>query len=230
MFRNEVNQGAQYSRNRGVAEARGELIAFVDDDDEWLTTKLERQAAFLSNASENTGLLYTWADTVTEDGFILHNYRETQRGKPLYALLNACFIPSPTVVVRHSVLEQVGCFDEALHSCQDWDMWTRITNAGYDVDVVPEVLALHHKHRGASIGTSPRSLQGFFQYYSKHALLYKRMGMTRNLSEKYRGLAQQARRVDDRELAKAALRCSVNFWKGNWKAWVQFAQAYAGMQ
>lgn len=227
-IRNRENCGAQYSRNRGVTESKGELVAFVDDDDEWLPRKLERQTAIFASATEQLGLVYAWADSVDENGLILHQYRAAYRGNVLKDLINNCFIPSPTVVVRRAALERTGGFDESLPSCQDWDMWTRIAEAGYELDVAEEVLALHHKHERASIGTSPRSPLGFYRFYGKHADLYKRMGMKNNLSEKYRGLAHLAILAGDCKLAGVALHCSVALWKGNWKAWVRLSQFLIG--
>ena len=107
-------------------------------------------------------------------------------------------------------------------------MWTRIVEAGYNIDVAKEVLALHLKHGRASIGTSHRSLEGYLRFYAKHTALYKRMGLTKDLSEKYRGLAYQANGQTDRELAGKALHCSIALWKGNWKAWVRYVQFLLG--
>jgi glycosyltransferase involved in cell wall biosynthesis len=216
--------GAQRSRNVGIQESGGAFLAFVDDDDEWMPQKLERQAALLANAPDRVGLVYAWADTVKQDGTPGHPYRSAQRGDVLKTLLDVCFIPSPTVVVRRTALEESGGFDESLPSCQDWDMWTRVVQAGYGIDVVEEVLARHHKHGRASIGTSPSSLDGFMRYYAKHAHLYRQEGMARNLSEKYRGLADEAARAGDRTLTQAALRLSLEYWNGNWKAMVRYAQ------
>ena len=223
-FRNPRNMGAQFSRNRGVYEARHDWIAFVDDDDEWLPEKLEKQAALLASSPGSVGLVYSWADGVLEDGSVKHRYRSSHRGPVLEALLDACFIPSPTVVIRRSALEKAGSFDESLPSCQDWDMWTRVAAAGFAVDLAEEVLAIHHRHGKPSIGASPRSLQGFCMYYEKHAPLYARARMMRNLSEKYRSLAFQAAGTGDRDLAGLALRKAVaaNIW--NWKAWVRSLQ------
>lgn len=220
-IRNARNRGAQYSRNCGVEAATGTWLAFVDDDDEWLPRKLERQAQALADAPAQVGLIYAWADAVGADGAPLHTYRSGLRGALMKELCEGCFIPSPTVVVRRAALEKAGKFDEILTSCQDWDMWLRVAEAGYDIEVVPEVLALHHKHGGPSIGTSPRSLLGYYRFYQKHETLYRQMGLRRYLSEKYRGLAHQASRAGDRFLAGKALGRSLALWKGNWKAWVR---------
>ena len=227
-LRNDKNRGAQYSRNRGIAESTGKLIAFVDDDDEWLPEKLERQAAIFKAGSERLGLVYSWADAVGENGTVLHQYRAVHRGDTLAELLDTCFIPSPTVVIPRLTIQNVGEFDESLPSCQDWDMWVRIIEAGYDIDVAKEVLALHHKHGRASIGTSNRSLDGFFQFYTKHRKLYIKMRMSKDLSEKFRWLAYQATQINNHELTGKSLRFSVSLWRRNLKAWIRFGQFTLG--
>lgn len=228
-IRNPENRGAQHSRNRGVTESTGELVAFVDDDDEWLEHKLERQGHLFERASRRLGLVYSWADAVDEAGTVVHRYRATHRGDVLVPLLDTCFLPSPTIVVTRQALREIGGFDEEMRSCQDWDTWTRIVAAGYEVDVAAEVLAINHKHGRASVGTSPRRLEGFARYYGKHAELYERAGLMRSLSEKYRGLAHDAARLGHRVMATEALQRSVSAWPWNWKAWVRYAQLRLGV-
>ncbi len=223
-LRNDENRGAQYSRNRGVAESKGELIAFVDDDDEWLPRKLELQARVFGSAPEQVGLVYAWADAVAEDGTTVHRYRASHSGNVVRELIDSCFIPSPTVVVRRAALQKAGTFDESLPSCQDWDMWTRLVHAGYEIDVAKEVLALHHKHPGPSIGSSPRSIDGYGSYYAKHATIYAEMRMEKNLSEKHRALAHRAMWSGNSNAARRALRRSISLWPLNWKAWVRYGQ------
>ena len=57
-FRHEKNKGASAARNTGIKHAKGELIAFLDDDDEWISTKLEKQVPFLQSLPESFGMVY----------------------------------------------------------------------------------------------------------------------------------------------------------------------------
>lgn len=165
---NDTNRGAPHSRNRGIRLAKYDLIALVDDDDEWLPEKLTRQVELFRVSSENVGIVYTWTDSVNERGEVVHCYRSEIEGNALKEILKECFIPSPSVMVRKNAIEEAGLFDEAFPSCQDWDMWTRVLATGNSCAVIREVLTIYRKHQGESIGLSLKARQGYLKYYKKH--------------------------------------------------------------
>ena len=172
-MRNTQNQGAPYSRNRGIDEAKGSLIALVDDDDEWMPDKLSLQHALFEKGDDRLGLVYTWTKAM-KNGKVVHQYDSEYCGNSLRELLLECFIPSPSVMVKKQALTDAGCFDTALPSCQDWDMWTRILAKGYTCAVVKSFETLYHKHDGETIGSSPHASKGYELYYQKHMSLYKK--------------------------------------------------------
>lgn len=176
-FQNKVNSGAPTSRNVGIKNAKYELVALVDDDDEWLPQKLEKQ---LESFTDEVGLSYTWTDAVNGEN-IVHRYRSEIVGDVRKDLLKECFIPSPSVLIRKSILVELGGFDPSLPSCQDWDMWTRISLSGHLFTVVKEVLTIYHKHDGESIGLSKRAKEGYFLYYKKHFFEFIKTGNWRQI-------------------------------------------------
>jgi glycosyltransferase involved in cell wall biosynthesis len=165
---NEKNSGAPHSRNRGIKLAKGHFIALVDDDDEWFSTKLEKQIECFDKGGSDLGLVYTWAEVVNEDKEKIGVNNEVVSGDGRSNIANRCFICSPSVMLTKNALVSSGLFDESFPSCQDWDMWTRVLFNGFTCDVVKEPLVYYYKHSGPSIGTSPRSLLGFRKYYGKH--------------------------------------------------------------
>jgi len=167
-LRNSENKGAPYSRNKGIKETKYDLIALVDDDDEWLPKKLEKQFEIFKSNNENLGLVYTWTNAIDEDGNIVYKYRNEIEGNPKKEILKECFIPSPSVMVKKKAIIDAGLFDEKMPSCQDWDMWTRIIMKGYDVKVIKEVLTIYHKHGRESIGLSKKAKDGYKMFYKKH--------------------------------------------------------------
>ncbi len=162
------NRGAPHSRNIGIKEAKYDLIALVDDDDEWLPTKLEKQVDIFKNSDEKVGLVYTWTDVMDENRTIIHNYRSKIEGNAKKEILRECFIPSPSVMVRKKAIVEAGLFDEQFPSCQDWDMWTRIIMKGYEVKVLKDVVTIYHKHNNGNIGLSNNAKLGYKMYYKKN--------------------------------------------------------------
>ena len=139
-------RGAAAARNMGIAGARGQWIAFLDADDEWLPAKLEKQTAAISATPEAT-FVFCASEEFSFDG---QSLGDTFRGWPVTAgreawkaLLACNFVATPTVVARRALLVQLGGFDETLKVAEDQDMWIRLTLAGPPV-YVPENLARVH--------------------------------------------------------------------------------------
>lgn len=166
----ENNSGAPHARNVGIQLAKNEWLALVDDDDEWLPEKLEKQWEVVSNSTKQVGLIYTW--TKAQGGAGQESYLSTHSitGDARRAILRTNFIMSASVLVRKAAIEDAGLFDELLPSCQDWDMWTRIFINGYHCAVVPEILTIYHRHGGESIGLSIRAKHGYKLFLDKHFL------------------------------------------------------------
>ncbi len=166
-IRQAINQGAPAARNRGIREARGEYIGLLDDDDEYLTDKVKLQVEkFQSNP--RLGLIYGGFKVIREtsdkepvDKLPKH------RGNIKKALLTNCVIGSPTVLVRKEAFKKVGDFDTKLKSCQDWDMWYRISKQ-YPIDYVNEVVARYYLHDSDQITTNwSRKVQGAKRIFKK---------------------------------------------------------------
>lgn len=169
-LRNDINKGAPYSRNRGILESRYDLIALVDDDDEWLPSKLGKQVQIFAANDQSLGLVYTWTDAVDANDSVVHQYRSELAGYLKKEILCECFIPSPSVMVRKEAILAAGLFDESFPSCQDWDMWTRLILRGYRIDVLKESVAIYHKHNSNNIGSSQQSSYGYIKFFKKHFL------------------------------------------------------------
>ena len=82
-FRHEKNKGASAARNTGIRQSQGEFIAFLDDDDEWLDEKLEKQVNLLENLPSKYGMVYCWMDYYDNIGTIIHNHHPTLCSYPL---------------------------------------------------------------------------------------------------------------------------------------------------
>jgi glycosyltransferase involved in cell wall biosynthesis len=129
-IRHQTPQGVSTARNHGVAEARGEWVAFTDDDDLWAPDKLARQL----QAAEATGRDWVYAGSVNiTDGFrIVHGVPPLSPEEVAAALPHYNAVPGggSNVVVRRDTLQRVGPFDVRLLNTEDWEMWIRLAQAG----------------------------------------------------------------------------------------------------
>ena len=145
-IRHEKNKGGSAARNTGIKAAQGEYIGLLDDDDEWLPEKLEKQISKFQGLSEGYGVVYSGFSYVYEKkGEIISNNVPILRGNVYDSLIKGCILGSPTPVIKKICFQKAGFFDETLPSCQDWDMWIRISK-NYNFDFVPDILAKHYVH------------------------------------------------------------------------------------
>jgi len=125
-FVRQENAGVAAARNRGVALATTEWVAFLDSDDEWRPNKLERQLAALA---DNPGyhLCHTNEVWIRNGKRVNEGKRHAKSGGRIFRrCLPLCVISPSAAVVRRTLLEELGGFDEALPVCEDYDMWLRI--------------------------------------------------------------------------------------------------------
>ncbi|MEQ3511927.1 glycosyltransferase family A protein [Pseudoalteromonas sp. BZB3] len=156
------NSGAPTARNLGISKAKGDWVALVDDDDEWLPSKLEKQAELINKSNDpQLGFVYTWTEAKGQAGQESYTSKVSHKGDSVSALLNTNYIMSASVLIKRQALQDVSGFKESLPSCQDWDTWIRIALAGYHFDLVEEVLTIYHRHGGESIGLSPKAKLGY---------------------------------------------------------------------
>ncbi|MCA1581403.1 MAG: glycosyltransferase [Acidobacteria bacterium] len=141
-LRNERNLRLPASRNRGIREARGEWVAFLDDDDAWLPEKLEKQIAVVGRGAADLGLVYTGSVMVDRvSGKIHYTWLPAKRGDLSEVLRDGnCLGPGgSTALARKTSLERAGLFDEDLRYGEDYDLWIRLASAA-SFDFVAEPL------------------------------------------------------------------------------------------
>jgi len=178
----QENGGPAKARNTAIAHATGELIAFLDADDEWLPEKLQRQVAYFEQYPQ-TGLLHT--------GVVGQAKREKTASPPRRAFCDlfhtAFFINTLTVMIPRRVLERTGGFDERREvHIEDWDLWLRIA-AEHPLGYLPEPLALHRPG-----GWMSRQVE---RTYSAQALVIeKNIGLCAVACDKYRAAPDACQR------------------------------------
>ena len=131
------NAGVSESRNRGLEQATGEYIAFLDADDLWTPDKLEAQYKALQE-NPKAAVAYSWSDWVDESGqFLRSGGHITVNGNAYEKLLLRDFVESGSnPLIRQQALAKVGGFEPSVTPAEDWDMWLRLA-AHYEFVAVP---------------------------------------------------------------------------------------------
>ncbi len=142
----QVRGGPYRARNLAASHARGEWLAFLDADDDWLPGKL---AAQLRLAQGGADLVYTdrlnFGDLSRvkarqSDSVTLH------QGDVFASLLMGNFITLSSVLLRKSTFNELGGFDIARHGVQDWDLWLRYAGTGRTVGLCTDALTRYRIH------------------------------------------------------------------------------------
>ncbi len=130
LYIKQPNAGQANAKNTGIRNANGGLIAFLDADDLWEETKLEKQISLFQDP--HVGVAYSTVRYINEQGSEIPSMDEStyltpQAGKVTEFLFFDNFIPFSSSVVRCECLDRVGAFDESLIMGIDWDLWLRIS-------------------------------------------------------------------------------------------------------
>ena len=135
----QPNQGVAAARNKGIADSRGELIAFLDADDFWARNKLKVQVNCLSR---NPDIVYTlgWQ----------RNFLEPGTDRPFWVRKEHLLKDQPgflpTLVTHRRIFDRVGVFNTDCITSEDVDWFARVKDAGIPMMVVPEIVLYRRIH------------------------------------------------------------------------------------
>ena len=137
------HQGVSAARNRGIQMATGNWIAFLDSDDEWLPTKLEKQIAALK-AHPDYRICHTNEIWIRQGKRVNPKKKHQKYGGHIFVhCLPLCIISPSSVLLQRQLFGELGTFDEQLPACEDYDLWLRIC-AVYPVLYLEEPLIVKH--------------------------------------------------------------------------------------
>ncbi|MDA1016301.1 MAG: glycosyltransferase family A protein [Planctomycetota bacterium] len=143
----QPNGGVSKARNHGVSASNGELIAFLDSDDEWLPNKLQQQVEFL-DAHRSIGFVACLNTYDVEHGFTYEN-SFSRDGLPsvVTQFLDFLLAPFPRnmsrYVMRREALVKCGGFDESIRGAEDWELCLRLLQSGFAFDFLDEALVVY---------------------------------------------------------------------------------------
>jgi glycosyltransferase involved in cell wall biosynthesis len=136
----QANQGVAAARNNGIEAARGEFLAFLDQDDLWTPEKLKLQIGYLLN-DPDLGYTLTQQQFFLDPGATLPTWFR----KELFSSVHTGWVLG-TLVVRRTAFEKVGNFATGYSAASDGDWFFRAKAVGISMAVVPELLLLKRIH------------------------------------------------------------------------------------
>lgn len=146
-YLHQSNSGVSSARNRGMAQATGDYICFLDADDEWLPRKIEVQLGRLAARPEAIASFTATVHVDSRTGIeVIERCRvepDMVQGLLLYASIVGA--GASTGLIRRDTMARVGGFDPDLSQCADWDMWIRLAEIG-PFDVIDEPLVRYRVH------------------------------------------------------------------------------------
>jgi glycosyltransferase involved in cell wall biosynthesis len=150
-LRHDENRGGSAARSTGIEAANGEWIAFLDDDDKWEPTKIEKQVERAIEADDGSVLVYTGIRQVDSDGSTNAVKTPTTQGTVVTDLLCGNFIGSySAVMARSSAIEAVGGPDKRFPSWQDWEWYLRLAREGPFLSVTEPLTVRYSEHEQVS--------------------------------------------------------------------------------
>jgi glycosyltransferase involved in cell wall biosynthesis len=148
-FRLEKNGGQCIARNFGIKQAKGDYIAFLDSDDEWLPRKLELQVKCFEEGPDNLGCVYGFCyqtDVIKNETITVNE--NFHRGNIRNTLIEGFCPPTPSLfMVKKSALQDVSGFDEKLITFVDLDIWIRLSEK-YHFDYIEEPIIVKYEQIG----------------------------------------------------------------------------------
>jgi glycosyltransferase involved in cell wall biosynthesis len=190
-YLHQMNGGVASARNYGIAESKGEYLAFLDDDDRYAADKIGWQVAYLEGNLEVVGVagrlsIIDNAGEVVEEG----------RGKVGFISMDDMWTGNPIwspgqIMVRNQVIDEVGGYDESIWGADDWDWYFRLIEHG--ALYISEKVALYYRlHVGNASSNANRMLVNGRRVIEKNKALMSEKPSRENLGCSYISLFENA--------------------------------------
>jgi len=172
LIQNSRNLGGALTRNVGINNSNGKYIAFLDDDDEFINDKIEKQMKLIKEkekAGHKVGLVYCYKRIINERGKTVFIGKRNDEGNCLYEHMIECVETTSTWLCSKKALLDVGMF-ENVKAHQDNILLLKLLASGYEIFRVPEVLLNFYLHNGNGITNKDEK----YIEYTKVLINYKR--------------------------------------------------------
>jgi glycosyltransferase involved in cell wall biosynthesis len=214
----QANRGVSAARNRGASAAAGSLLAFLDSDDLWHRGKLQRQVEFLR--SRPAAAIGQCEELWIRDGRRVNpGMRHRKRSGLIFEpSLERCLVSPSATMLKRTLFEAMGGFDEALPACEDYDLWLRI-GCRHPIHLLPEPLVTRRAGHPDQLSRAPaldrhriRSLLRLFQGQDLTPVQRRAVGgvLRRKCAIFAAGCARRGRTAEAADYRRLAAACGVD--------------------
>jgi glycosyltransferase involved in cell wall biosynthesis len=147
----EPDRGQTDAVNKGFARASGELLAWLNGDDELISDAVDRAVAYLQE-HRDVGAVFGGMHVLDEQGVVRRRYLPGRYSWRRYLIMGD-YIPTPSIIFRRSLLDQVGLLDETYVDAADYDFYLRLFER-CRVERRPEALIRFRYHPGSKTATN----------------------------------------------------------------------------
>ena len=137
----QAHQGVTKARNNGIRESAGEFICFLDSDDRFCQNKLEITYHHIQKQPQYK--VFHSEEVWYRNGALLPQkaYHKKPSGDVFSAAVKLCCVSISTAAIQRKIFDQIGCFDENLPACEDYDFWLRVA-AQFPIQLIPQHLTI----------------------------------------------------------------------------------------
>jgi glycosyltransferase involved in cell wall biosynthesis len=171
---NKVHGGVSSARNAGIKAANGEYIVFLDSDDRFRKDKLQVSACFIKEHPDYK--IFHTEEIWYRKGKLLpqKKYQQKPSGYIFPDMLKLCCVSPSTAVIHKSIFSKIGLFDHNLPTCEDYDLWLRIS-CKYHIFLIPEYLTIKEGGRDDQQSEKYPAIDRFRIYALEKVLKSKRL-------------------------------------------------------
>lgn len=226
-------KGGNIARNTGIEHAMGNIVAFLDDDDEFMPEKLERQMAVME-ANPKVGLVYTGVRVLYINEQVEYRTKAGAEGDlSQEILLGNCIGTTSTVMARKDVLLQAGKFDVELRAMQDFDLWIRICQL-CEIGCVPEEMINYYNYTGTKqiSALTDKYIEALAYINNKYQDKINALPPEKQRERKYNeylNLGNRAMRNGDGKLARTFIKAALKEQRGK-KALAYYALSFTSFK